>query len=376
MERCIMGILRSKTRILCTYRIEFVDKADVVILMDNGTIIKTGTPEEVLPLVNIGVILRDEGHSALLWCGAVVQLGSMLGALSMFPLVSVYGLFKSGDPCNTKCPKEGLPNALDGCEPGGPAWGEGGGGGAGRAQAKSTLFLALFRMLELNQGTDLSGRSGHQSGGTGPAQRTVRENLDPCGRHPDPRLLEALEHCHLSPVINRIGGLGAEVGERGNCFSLGQRQLLCLARALLTEANILCIDEATASVDQKTDKLLQQTIREKFQDKTVLTIAHRMNTIMDSDRVLVMHSGKVVEFDTPADLCQRDDSFSASWRPVVVGLGGPTNHPSDGGVPVLGGFSDHPAYLDWRMCVTVCGWEGMPMVEPVCLLWGGYAFTD
>ncbi|XP_010776872.1 multidrug resistance-associated protein 7-like [Notothenia coriiceps] len=72
---------------------------------------------------------------------------------------------------------------------------------------------------------------------------------------------------------------------------------------------VLCIDEATASVDQKTDKLLQQTIREKFRDKTVLTIAHRINTIMDCDRVLVMHAGKVVEFDTPAALCQSDDSI-------------------------------------------------------------------
>ncbi|CDQ66484.1 unnamed protein product [Oncorhynchus mykiss] len=114
---------------------------------------------------------------------------------------------------------------------------------------------------------------------------------------------------YRSGVLTNICGLGAEVGERGKSLSLGQRQLLCLARALLTEANILCIDEATASVDQKTDKLLQQTIRETFQDKTVLTIAHRINTILDSDRVLVMHSGKVVEFDTPADLCQRDDSI-------------------------------------------------------------------
>ncbi|XP_041696380.2 ATP-binding cassette sub-family C member 10 [Coregonus clupeaformis] len=217
--------------------------------------------------------------------------------------------------------REGLPNALDGVSlvvrPGEKV------GVVGRTgSGKSTLFLALFRMVELNQGQILV--DGVDTSQVGLAQLrsklaiipqdpflfsgTVRENLDPCGRHPDPRLLEALEHCHLSPVINRIGGLDAEVGERGKCFSLGQRQLLCLARALLTEANILCIDEATASVDQKTDKLLQQTIREKFQGKTVLTIAHRMNTIMDSDRVLVMHSGKVVEFDTPADLCQRDDS--------------------------------------------------------------------
>uniref|UniRef100_A0A673X4S4 ATP-binding cassette sub-family C member 10 n=1 Tax=Salmo trutta TaxID=8032 RepID=A0A673X4S4_SALTR len=218
--------------------------------------------------------------------------------------------------------REGLPNALDGVSlvvrPGEKV------GVVGRTgSGKSTLFLALFRMVELNQGQILL--DGVDTRQVGLAQLrsklaiipqdpfmfsgTVRENLDPCGRHPDPQLLEVLEHCHLSPVINRIGGLGAEVGERGKSLSLGQRQLLCLARALLTEANILCIDEATASVDQKTDKLLQQTIREKFQDKTVLTIAHRINTILDSDRVLVMHSGKVVEFDTPADLCQRDDSI-------------------------------------------------------------------
>uniref|UniRef100_A0A8C8I031 ATP-binding cassette sub-family B member 6 n=1 Tax=Oncorhynchus tshawytscha TaxID=74940 RepID=A0A8C8I031_ONCTS len=218
--------------------------------------------------------------------------------------------------------REGLPNALDGVSlvvrPGEKV------GVVGRTgSGKSTLFLALFRMVELNQGQILL--DGVDTRQVGLAQLrsklaiipqdpflfsgTVRENLDPCGRHPDPRLLEVLEHCHLSPVINRIGGLGAEVGERGKSLSLGQRQLLCLARALLTEANILCIDEATASVDQKTDKLLQQTIRETFQDKTVLTIAHRINTILDSDRVLVMHSGKVVEFDTPADLCQRDDSI-------------------------------------------------------------------
>uniref|UniRef100_A0A4W5PGS3 ATP-binding cassette sub-family C member 10 n=1 Tax=Hucho hucho TaxID=62062 RepID=A0A4W5PGS3_9TELE len=218
--------------------------------------------------------------------------------------------------------REGLPNALDGVSlvvRHGEKVGVVGRTGSG----KSTLFLALFRMVELNQGQILL--DGVDTRQVGLAQLrsklaiipqdpflfsgTVRENLDPCGRHPDPQLLEALEHCHLSPVINRIGGLGAEVGERGKSLSLGQRQLLCLARALLTEANILCIDEATASVDQKTDKLLQQTIREKFQDKTVLTIAHRINTILDSDRVLVMHSGKVVEFDTPADLCQRDDSI-------------------------------------------------------------------
>uniref|UniRef100_A0A0E9XBL0 ABC transporter domain-containing protein n=1 Tax=Anguilla anguilla TaxID=7936 RepID=A0A0E9XBL0_ANGAN len=145
---------------------------------------------------------------------------------------------------------------------------------------------------------------------------TVRENLDPCGCHQDSDLLDVLEQCHLCQTIDRMGGLCAEVGEKGKSLSLGQRQLLCLARALLTQAKILCIDEATASVDQKTDKLLQQTIQEKFRDKTVLTIAHRINTIMDSNKVLVMHAGKAVEFDSPAVLCQRDDSL---FKKLVYG---------------------------------------------------------
>ncbi|XP_037327748.2 ATP-binding cassette sub-family C member 10 [Pungitius pungitius] len=209
--------------------------------------------------------------------------------------------------------RDGLPDALDGVSlvvrPGEKV------GIVGRTgSGKSTLFLALFRMVELNRGQILL--DGLDISAVGLAQLrsrlaiipqdpflfsgTVRENLDPCGRHPDRRLLEVVDQCHLGPVVLRMGGLDAEVGERGKSFSVGQRQLLCLARALLTRAKVLCIDEATASVDPKTDKLLQQTIRETFEDQTVLTIAHRTNTIMDCDRVLVMHAGKVEAFDTPA----------------------------------------------------------------------------
>uniref|UniRef100_A0A9J7Z181 ATP-binding cassette sub-family C member 10 n=1 Tax=Cyprinus carpio carpio TaxID=630221 RepID=A0A9J7Z181_CYPCA len=217
--------------------------------------------------------------------------------------------------------RPGLPNALDGVNlevlPGERV------GIVGRTgSGKSSLFLALFRMVELNQGqilldgVDISSvrldnlRSKLAIIPQDPFlfSSSVRENLDPHGRHPDFSLLDALEQCHLGDVVQRIGGLDSEVGERGKSLSVGQRQLLCLARALLTEANILCIDEATASVDHKTDMLLQKTIREKFKHKTVLTIAHRLNTIMDSDRVLVMHAGKVVEFDSPSALCQREDS--------------------------------------------------------------------
>uniref|UniRef100_A0A1A8UY92 ATP-binding cassette sub-family C member 10 n=1 Tax=Nothobranchius furzeri TaxID=105023 RepID=A0A1A8UY92_NOTFU len=218
--------------------------------------------------------------------------------------------------------REGLPNALEGVslvvQPGEKI------GIVGRTgSGKSTMFLALFRMVELSQGQILLDHLDISTVGLSQLRSrlaiipqdpflfsgTIRENLDPCQRHQDQQLLDVLDQCHLSSVLSRIGGLDAEVGERGKCLSAGQRQLLCLARALLTQAKVLCIDEATASVDQKTDQLLQRTIRERFQDHTVLTIAHRINTIMDCDRVLVMHAGKVVEFDTPAALSQTKNSI-------------------------------------------------------------------
>ncbi|KAL8565199.1 Multidrug resistance-associated protein 7 [Nucella lapillus] len=132
----------------------------------------------------------------------------------------------------------------------------------------------------------------------------VRLNLDPTGSHSDRDLWEALERCHLTSVVQRLGGLDVDVGERGRLFSVGQRQLMCLARALLTRAKVLCIDEATASVDQETDTLVQRTIREEFAHSTVLTIAHRTHTVQDCDRVMVMREGGVVELAPPSVLLQ------------------------------------------------------------------------
>ncbi|XP_029448686.1 multidrug resistance-associated protein 7-like isoform X2 [Rhinatrema bivittatum] len=251
--------------------------------------------------------------------------------------------------------RAGLPNALDGVNFT-IAHGEKVGIVGRTGSGKSTMFLALFRMIELNGGqifinnvdirlvaleelsrfpapqTKIRGFAEHgKSGGQSRSDSSgfssnsrcklaiipqdpflfsgsVRENLDPWGRHEDVELYQVLEQVHLKEAITRMGGLDSEVGESGRSLSVGQRQLVCLARALLTQAKLLCIDEATASVDQKTDRLLQQTIRERFAEKTVLTIAHRLNTIMDSDRVLVMEAGRAVELDSPRVLCNNPES--------------------------------------------------------------------
>ncbi|NXA51711.1 MRP7 protein, partial [Nothocercus julius] len=218
--------------------------------------------------------------------------------------------------------RAGLPNALDGVSfalyPGEKV------GIVGRTgSGKSTLFLALFRMMELKAGRilldgvdsrlvglkDLRSRLAIIPQDPFLFSGSIRENLDPQGHHTDSELYQVLEQCHLRDVVLHMGGLDSELGERGKSLSVGQRQLVCLARALLTQAKVLCIDEATASVDQKTDQVVQQTIRQSFADKTVLTIAHRLNTILDSDRVLVMQAGRVAELDSPARLRRKDGSL-------------------------------------------------------------------
>lgn len=105
------------------------------------------------------------------------------------------------------------------------------------------------------------------------------------------------------------GGLDCKMLDGGSNFSMGQRQLVCLARAILRNNKILILDEATANVDPDTDKLIQDTIRTKFSDCTVLTIAHRLHTVMDNDKVLVMDAGEVVEFGHPYELIQKPDGF-------------------------------------------------------------------
>nr|XP_034320755.1 multidrug resistance-associated protein 1 isoform X2 [Crassostrea gigas] len=132
---------------------------------------------------------------------------------------------------------------------------------------------------------------------------TLRSNLDPLQRFSDHDLWTAIERAHLKDFVNScVGNLQYECGEGGQNFSVGQRQLVCLARTLLHKTKILILDEATAAVDVETDELIQKTIKTEFRECTVLSIAHRLNTVMDYDRIMVMDKGLIVEFDSPQKL--------------------------------------------------------------------------
>lgn len=133
----------------------------------------------------------------------------------------------------------------------------------------------------------------------------MRKNLDPFDEFSDIELWKALEDVELKQAVTDLaGGLNSKMSEGGSNFSVGQRQLVCLARAIVRKNKILVLDEATANVDPQTDALIQKTIRNKFAECTVLTIAHRLHTVMDSDKVLVMDAGLMVEFEHPHVLLQ------------------------------------------------------------------------
>lgn len=140
---------------------------------------------------------------------------------------------------------------------------------------------------------------------------TLRFNLDPRHQFDDGQVWRALEIAHLKdfvtsttrgPSTDGCRGLDLPIYDGGENLSVGQRQLVCLARALLRKTKVLILDEATAAVDLETDDFIQEAIRTEFKECTVLTIAHRLKTIMDYDQILVLDNGKVAEFDTPATL--------------------------------------------------------------------------
>uniref|UniRef100_A0A8V5GWV8 Canalicular multispecific organic anion transporter 2 n=1 Tax=Melopsittacus undulatus TaxID=13146 RepID=A0A8V5GWV8_MELUD len=182
---------------------------------------------------------------------------------------------------------------------------------------KSSMTLSLFRILEAAKGEikidgvkiaeiglhDLRSRLTIIPQDPVLFSGTLRMNLDPFNKYSDEEIWKALELSHLKRFVSsQPSMLDYECSEGGENLSVGQRQLVCLARALLRKTRILILDEATAAIDLETDDLIQMTIRTQFEDCTVLTIAHRLNTIMDYTRVLVLDNGTVAEFDTPANL--------------------------------------------------------------------------
>ncbi|KAL8143005.1 hypothetical protein V2J09_016037 [Rumex salicifolius] len=189
---------------------------------------------------------------------------------------------------------------------------------------KSTLIQALFRMIEPSSGRiiiddidistiglhDLRSRLSIIPQDPSLFEGTIRGNLDPLEEHSDHEIWEALDKSQLGEMIRHKGQkLDSPVLENGENWSVGQRQLVSLGRALLKQARILVLDEATASVDSATDNLIQRIIRSEFRECTVLTIAHRIPTITDSDLVLVLSDGRVAEFDTPAKLLDNKTSM-------------------------------------------------------------------
>nr|XP_019066419.2 ABC transporter C family member 10-like [Solanum lycopersicum] len=189
---------------------------------------------------------------------------------------------------------------------------------------KTTLISALFRLVEPTDGKiiidecdistirlhDLRSRIGIIPQDPTLFTGSVRYNLDPLSKYSDEQIWNVLDKCQLREAVQeKEGGLDSSVVQDGSNWSMGQRQLFCLGRALLKRSRILVLDEATASIDNATDAILQKTIRLEFADCTVITVAHRIPTVMDYTKVLAISDGRLVEFDEPKKLINKEGSL-------------------------------------------------------------------
>lgn len=188
---------------------------------------------------------------------------------------------------------------------------------------KSTFVSALFRLVEAAEGdikidgininklglTDLRSRLSIIPQDCHIFNGTIRFNLDPNGRETDEKLWSVLEMCHLKRLFSSLHGLDTALDDESDNISLGQTQLVCLARALLNPSQLVVLDEPTSSVDLETDRIMQETIRSEFKDHTVIAVAHRLETIERCNRILVLKNGEIVEFDTPTRLLEMKGVF-------------------------------------------------------------------
>jgi ATP-binding cassette, subfamily C (CFTR/MRP), member 1 len=193
---------------------------------------------------------------------------------------------------------------------------------------KSTICLGLCRIVEADSGRILIDGVDISSIGLADLREsitiipqeptlfegTLRFNLDPVGRMTDLELLKMAKKASLEDLIGRDEkGLDQQIEEGGKNLSSGEKQLICICRAILRKNKIVLMDEATANIDIKTEQVIQNLIQEEFADSTVLTIAHRLNTIINSDKVLVLSKGEVVEFDDPQKLLEDNKSMFYSY---------------------------------------------------------------
>ncbi|XP_076803635.1 ATP-binding cassette sub-family C member 5-like isoform X2 [Clavelina lepadiformis] len=245
---------------------------------------------------------------------------------------------------------------------------------------KSSLGTVLFKLVNLSSGRILIDNVNIDEIGLDDLRRnlsiipqdpvlfvgTVRYNLDPFSQYSDEEIWKALERTHMKNVISELSRkLEAEVVENGENFSVGERQLLCMARAILRHSRIIMLDEATAAIDSETDSLVQETIRDVFKDCTMLTIAHRLNTVLTCDKIMVLDEGKVVELDEPTTLLRNPKSYFSKMILAAANVQGKDEISSD---DVMADLSTNPKESrDGSFCFVIgIGHLDELVIRPLC----------
>ena len=188
---------------------------------------------------------------------------------------------------------------------------------------KTTLCLSLFRILEATTGKILIDNVDISEIGLELLRDsiafipqdpklidgTLRENIDPLGQYRDEDIIFQLNVNGLAYLLDYQGGLEGEIEADGSNFSVGEKQLICITRAMLKRSKIVIMDEANSSFDYKTDLLIQKSLMKSFQNCTLITIAHKIQTIMNYDRIFELNDGRLVEMGKPSELIKKKEGY-------------------------------------------------------------------